>query len=118
MSALGPDTLAALQAAHGRQGSLKKTGLLLATADRPQGYSGATVSQLLSGTYPGGVARIEAAIRATLLSESLTCPELGEIRVAACRDWQAKPFAATNAQRVRVYRACRAGCPHATLIKE
>jgi hypothetical protein len=40
---------------------------------------------------------------------------LGEISAKTCIDWQAKPFAATNEQRVMLYRACRSGCPYSKL---
>ena len=113
---LPQDCYDALKRFYEETASLKKVGARLATAGRPQGYSAAAISQLISGTYAArDTGRIEAAIRATLLSETVTCPVLGEIGLADCMGWQAKPFAATNPQRVRMYRACRSGCPHARI---
>lgn len=46
---------------------------------------------------------------------TVACPVAGELRMHHCLQNQRMPFAATNPQRVRLYRACRAGCPHSRL---
>lgn len=74
--------------------------------------SGSTVNQLLKGTYPSDVARMKSRIEGELLNKTVHCPVLGEISTRRCQDEQARPFAATNPQRVAVYMACRNGCPH------
>ncbi len=102
MTALSPDCLRALEEAYAEKESYRKVGDQI-------GYSPAAVCQLLKGKYAAkNVSRVEAAIRARLLSETVECPALGEIPMRACLEWQAKPFAATNHQRVQMYQACQA----------
>jgi len=74
------------------------------------GYSPAVVNQVLQGKYPGDLKRVEKAVRGAFMGETCNCPVLGEIPVNLCLETQKKPFASTNPQRVRLYRACRAGC--------
>ena len=77
------------------------------------GYSPATVNQLFHAKYPADSAKIEDKVRGALLGETVSCPVLGALPKDRCHDNQALPFAATNSTRVRLYRACRGGCPHA-----
>lgn len=110
---LPADCLQALRESYAREKSYAKVGRLLATPARRRGYSAATVHQLVNGVYQAkSTAPIEEAIRATLLRETVDCPELKAIPFAECLEWQARAakLVATNAQRVRMYRACRA-CP-------
>lgn len=79
---------------------------------RQLGVSASFVNQVLKGVYKGNLSRIEARVRGTLMRETLICPALGEITKRKCVDEQSRPFAATNPQRVAVYKACRGGCPH------
>jgi hypothetical protein len=82
------------------------------SAARLIGTSSSVVSQVLSGKYPGNLANIEARVRGALLDEKLTCPALGSINRKRCQDEQNRPFAVTNPYRVKVYVACRSGCPN------
>ncbi|KAB7624351.1 XRE family transcriptional regulator [Alkalilimnicola sp. S0819] len=76
------------------------------------GYSPAVVSQVLNGTYRGRVDLVRERVESALMgSRQTACPVLGEIPRHECLDHQARPFAATNATRVRLYRACRS-CPN------
>lgn len=77
------------------------------------GYSAATVNQILHAGYAGDVAKVEDKVRGALLGETVACPVLGPISKDRCRDHQEAPFAATSAVRVRLYRTCHGGCPHA-----
>lgn len=86
-----------------------------AAVARRLGLSPATVNQTLKGNYKGNLGAIEERVRGALLGLTVDCPILGDIRRNVCLDWQAKPFAATNEQRVMLYRACRSGCPHSKL---
>ncbi len=72
--------------------------------------SPAAVSRVLGGTY-GDTAAMERRVREILMAEQIDCPVLGEIDRQRCREEQERPFAATNAMRVRLYRACRE-CPN------
>lgn len=89
-----------------------------AAVARRLGLSPATVNQVLKGSYKGSLRAVEERVRGALMGLTVDCPILGDIRRNVCLDWQAKPFAATNEQRVMLYRACRSGCPHSKLKVE
>jgi hypothetical protein len=99
-----PDWKRALRQAVDRDG--------LKTVARQLGRSKSCLSGVLSGNYKAETTRIEERVRGALMNLRLECPVLGEIAPGVCQDWQEKPFAATNPERVAVYRACRAGCRH------
>lgn len=79
------------------------------------GYSAATVSCVLRRTYTGGMAKVERAVRASLMEADVECPELGTLRLADCLDWQAKAatYEPTSSRRLLMYRACQS-CPQNT----
>lgn len=79
------------------------------------GYSAAVVNQVLQGKYKGDVSRVERAVRGAYMGETVFCPVLGEIPANRCMEIQRQPFASTNPQRVRLYRACRAGCENSQI---
>lgn len=89
-----------------------------ATVARQIGYSPAVVNQVLKGTYKGDVSRVQAIVEGALLGATVNCPVVGELARNTCLDHQRAPFAATNATRVRLYRACRSGCPHSRMGDE
>ncbi len=99
-----PDWLRALRAAVERDGLTKVANQL--------GRSKGGISNVLNGKYGASTKRIEDRVRGALMNKRIECPVLGEIAPGTCQDWQEKPFAATNPERVAVYRACRAGCRH------
>ncbi len=74
------------------------------------GYSPAVVSQVLNNKYTGDLAQVERRVRGAYLGETVHCPVLEEIPANTCLDYQRQKFAAINPLRVRMYRACRAGC--------
>lgn len=82
---------------------------------RRLGYAASTISQVLSGTYKGRMEDVQRAVEGLLMSATVTCPVLDEIPTHQCVSEQRRPFAATNALRVQLWRACRAGCPHSRL---
>lgn len=75
-------------------------------------YSAATVSQVISNTYRGDLRRVEQMVLGALMAEMVLCPVKGEMARNVCMKWQDKPFAATSADRTRMFHACRSGCPH------
>lgn len=77
-----------------------------------------TVHQVLKGNYKGNLKRVAERVRGELLNKRITCPVLGEIAPGRCQDEQRKPFAATNPQRVQLWKTCRGGCRHSTIGKE
>lgn len=82
-----------------------------ATAKRID-YSAATVSQVISNSYRGDLRRVEQMVRGALQGVVVDCPVKGEMALNVCLKWQDKPFAATSADRTRMYHACRSGCLH------
>lgn len=90
--------------------AVKRDGMR-AVADKLR-RSKAAVSGVLTGNYKASTRLMEERVRGELMNKTLTCPVLGEISPATCQDEQCKPFAATNPQRVALYRACRGGCPN------
>ena len=85
---------------------------------RKVGYSPSAVSQVLSNSYQNGdIGRVEQAVRGALMAETVDCPVLGDLPRNTCVIWQRKPFATTNSHRIRMFQACRNGCPH-SLLKE
>lgn len=80
------------------------------------GYSGSTVSQVLSNSYDkGDVAKFEQIVRGALMAETVICPIIGEMTRDVCLNWQKRPFSTTNSNAVRMFQACRNGCPHSRL---
>jgi DNA-binding transcriptional regulator YdaS (Cro superfamily) len=82
-----------------------------AAVARKLGVSAALVNQVLKGSYKGSLDGVKQRVEGALMSHTIECPILGEISTKDCLDYQRRPFAATNHERVRMYRACRQ-CPH------
>ena len=82
-----------------------------AAVARKLGVSGAMINQALRNTYAGRLDRLELRVRGELMRECFDCPVLGEITQRRCMDEQSKPYAATNALRVELRRACPR-CPN------
>jgi uncharacterized protein involved in cysteine biosynthesis len=78
------------------------------------GYSAATVSLVLAGSYSGDLRRVELAVRGAFLAATVNCPVLGDIPANDCLTHQRQDFRATNHVRVQLYRACHGGCSHAS----
>lgn len=100
-----PDWVAAL-ASHADKAGLAGCAALTR-------YSRSAMSNVLNAKYRGDVGEIEQRVRGALMSETVGCPVLGEIGRDRCLQEQDEPFRATSAYRVRLYHACRGGCPHA-----
>lgn len=79
------------------------------------GYSAATVSLVLKGTYSGDLQKVEQAVRGALMRQTVACPVLGDIPAQDCLGHQKAPFSTASPERVRLYRACRSGCPHSRI---
>jgi len=78
------------------------------------GYSAATVSLVLAGTYSGDIAKVEMAVRGAYLAALVACPVLGDIPANDCLSHQRAPFAPTNHVRVALYRSCHGACAYAS----
>lgn len=79
------------------------------------GYSTSAVNYVLKARYTGDLGKIETAVRGAIMRETVECPVLGDITKNVCLENQAAPFAITNSQRIRIYRACRGGCAHSRI---
>lgn len=90
-----------------------------AAVARKLSYSGSTVSQVLSNTYQlGDMARVEAIVRGALMAENISCPVIGDMGRDVCQGWQKRPFSTASANAVRMYQACRNGCPHSRITPQ
>ncbi len=78
-----------------------------AKAARLIGYSSGVVSTIITNNYKGDVDRVKAAIRGALMSETVSCPVLGEIGTDYCLQQQKMGNTGASAIRAMVYRACR-----------
>ena len=81
------------------------------------GVSAAMVNQVLKGSYTGNTDTLRTRVEGAYMDQCVTCPVLGRLPVHECEANQKRPFTASNPQRVRLYRACRAGCPHSRLSR-
>ncbi|MGF3022623.1 transcriptional regulator [Methylobacterium aquaticum] len=79
------------------------------------GVSPSQVSQILANKYGASLDNMAEKVRGAFLGFEVECPRKGAMRRDVCLQWQAKPFAATSADRVAMYRACRSGCPNSRL---
>ncbi len=70
------------------------------------GYSTATVSQVLSGSYQGALDKILARVEEVFGTRVVGCPVLGDIVLTRCVTERRTPFSAANPLRVQLYRAC------------
>lgn len=78
-------------------------------------YSGSVVNAVLKAVYRGDLTAVKTAIRGRFMAETVDCPELGSIPSNVCHGWQRKKLNSANTINVRLYRACRAGCPHSRI---
>ena len=79
------------------------------------GYSPSLISAVVNGSYNGKHHHVEKAVRETLMRGVVGCPVLGEITGEKCAGKQRLKLAATNPQAVRLFKACRSGCPNSSV---
>lgn len=82
---------------------------------RELGVSSSQISQVLRGIYPGSIETLKVKVEGKYMQRTVTCPIKGEIPVDECQEHQSRPFSSANRERVKLYRSCRAGCPHSSL---
>jgi hypothetical protein len=85
-----------------------------AATARELGYSSTTVNLAINGKYDRDLTELERRVRRVLMGP-LDCPVRGSISDEDCRSNQALPFSTSNSERVRLYRACRNGCPNSSI---
>ena len=79
------------------------------------GMSATVICQVLGDKYPGRLSSVQKRVEGALMAQTVTCPVLGTLPRHECLNHQQRKFAATNFQRVNLWRACRAGCPHSEI---
>lgn len=94
--------------------ALATAGGLKAAAQATK-YSIGALSAVIGNKYKGDLIAVEGAVRGALMGLNVNCPAQGEIGRHQCLKWQKQPYGSSDSTRVRVYRACRSGCPHSRL---
>jgi len=79
--------------------------------------SPSAINQVLKGKYKGRTERLKALVEGVYMRRTVTCPVSDEISSDTCEENQSRPFINTNPIRVRLFKACRGGCPHSRLEK-
>lgn len=90
----------------------------VARAAKAIGYSPAVVSTVLGNSYAGNTEKVERAVRGALMDLKVECPVLGEIRADRCIANQRSDLNVTSNRSVRLWRACRGGCPNSFMETE
>lgn len=78
-----------------------------ASVARELGYNPSAINMVLKGSYPGSSDNILARVIEVYGGLSVVCPVLGEIPLSRCAEEKKRPFAATNQQRIELFRACK-----------
>lgn len=73
-------------------------------------YAGSTISQVISNTYNGDLARVEEMVRGAFMAATVDCPVLGDMARNVCLEWQKRPYTDASSLHIRMNRACRV-CP-------
>jgi transcriptional regulator with XRE-family HTH domain len=91
-----------------------------AAVARQLGISSSTINQALKGTYKGNLSRLKTLVEGRLMKQTVECPVIGELAKHQCQEHQAREgrFITANPLTMRLYRACRSGCPHSKLPQE
>lgn len=101
-----PDWIKVLAKACDKSGTVRPVAVRI-------GYSHSTVSAVINGCYPGNLDKIETAVKSCLMDSVVTCPVLGTIASEKCLGIQRrKTLSATDPTTVKLWRACRSGCPN------
>ncbi len=79
------------------------------------GYSPSLISAVVNGSYNGKLLHVEKAVREALMRGIVGCPVLGEINGEKCALIQRRKLAATNPASIRLFKACRNGCPNSSV---
>ncbi|MBX9944933.1 MAG: transcriptional regulator [Reyranella sp.] len=71
------------------------------------GMSGSVVNETLRNKYKGRLDRVAERVKGALMGKTVTCPVLGDdLPRNRCIELQGRPFAATNPERVQLFRTC------------
>lgn len=81
------------------------------------GVSKTVISQLINSKYPGDLQRMKKLVEGAYMHRTVICPIMGEIPLHQC-DKHQNNTVTSNPIKLRLYRACRSGCPHSTLPEQ
>ena len=81
------------------------------------GVSKTAISQLVNGKYPGAMDRMQKLVEGAYMNQVVTCPIMGEISLHEC-DKHQRNTSTSNPQKLRLYKACRSGCPNSQQPKK
>ena len=79
------------------------------------GLSKATISLVLNGKYNGDMVRIQNLVESVYMGHTVTCPVLGEIPKHKCLAHQSTKHVGSTPNAIRLWKACRSGCPSSQL---
>lgn len=84
------------------------------------GLSRTLISQVCNEKYPGDLGRVQKLVEGNLMGHKVACPILGEIPVHQCMAHQRRKAGdvGNTPNEIRLYKACRSGCPHSQLGAE
>ncbi|WP_087022479.1 helix-turn-helix domain-containing protein [Thaumasiovibrio subtropicus] len=97
---------------------LEHSGKSLNALAKELNVSSSKLSQVVRGIYPGKDDDLKLAVMGKLMRQTVTCPVKGAIPINVCDAYQKQPFSSANRERVRLYRACRNGCPYSSLCSD
>jgi hypothetical protein len=95
--------------------SQSKVGQLLRKGQRDGFPSSTVINQVLKDKYPGRTDRLQALVEGIYMSTSVQCPVVGDIPSDQCIGYQRRPYSSANPTRIKLFQACRGGCPHSKL---
>lgn len=79
------------------------------------GVSKAMISQVLNGKYNGSMERVQSLVESVFMGHTVVCPVLGEIPKHKCAAHQSSKHVGSTPNAIRLWKACRSGCPHSQL---
>lgn len=84
------------------------------------GVSRTTISQVCNERYPGDMGRIQGLVESVLMGHTVECPILGRIPQHECMAHQRRKAGEVGStpNEIRLYKACRSGCPNSQLSEE
>lgn len=95
-------------------------GSSLAVIAERLGFSRTTISMVCNGKYKGNLDNVRERVESVLLGKSVICPILGQIPAHQCKAHQARRAGDVSSapNEIKLYKACRSGCPHSQLAQE
>ncbi len=75
------------------------------------GVSKTAISQLINDKYPGDLTRMQKLVEGAYMNQVVQCPIMGELSLHEC-DKHQRNTSTSNPLRLKLYKACRSGCPN------